>query len=129
MRAMADRAAEAGSVNGAASEQPRNPRLFDTSETQLVAIIERSPGVQLRVYLVRTQKRNGGMYTFVSLARWYRNPVGDWRCDAQPFRGGPLLKPSEVVPVATAMSRAVELARQRGWTHPMTTATGRRSRR
>jgi len=39
-----------------------------------------------------------------------------WQSDRKPWRGGPLIFPSEVPLVAAALRRALEMARERGWT-------------
>src|SRR4051812_10964649 len=82
-----------------------DPRVFDTVATELVSGIARNWGCQICVHLVRMRARDGRLSTSVSLGRWFRPRKGeDWREDRKPWRGGPLLRPSEIPAVWTRCS-------------------------
>jgi len=103
--------------------RPRTPRVYDTVEKVLAATIHRHSGAQLRIYALRLVARDASAgeqrpaeYVNISVARWFKVRDGGWRSDAKPWRGGPLIFPSEIPLVAAALQRALEITRELGWT-------------
>lgn len=90
------------------------PRGSGAAQRILISVIERHPGCEIRVTLVRAPWQAEGR---IAIGIWKLSQRdGVWRPEKRPWDGcGPALRIAEVGLVAAAMERAEERARELGW--------------